>query len=147
MKIVIVSDSHRDSDVLERIVLMNRADYYLHAGDSCVPEMLLDPFLAVKGNCDFYHYPLERLVQTGNVLIYLHHGHAYPLSQMIPRAKSFGCQVVIFGHTHVPMVKVIDGIVVVNPGSVSFPRGGHAKSYAIMTFDTPQNIECTIMQV
>ncbi|MFA6627633.1 MAG: metallophosphoesterase [Bacilli bacterium] len=147
MKIVVVSDSHRHPDVLEKIVTLTQADYFLHAGDSGVPEALLRPYLSVKGNCDFYAYPLERIVEAGDVRIYLHHGHVYSLSKMIEKAKQLNCHIVIYGHTHVPKWDQINGMHVINPGSVAFPRRGSQKSYAVITFDSPATIHCTFIHL
>ena len=53
MKIVVVSDSHRNQNVLYRIVDMNKdADLFLHVGDSELTEDEISPFVSVKGNCD-----------------------------------------------------------------------------------------------
>ncbi len=102
MKIVVVSDSHRQQELLEEIVISTKADYYLHAGDSCLPAVLLEPFISVRGNCDFYSYPLELVVNYSDVKIFLHHGHLYSIRQMVKKAQQNDCKIVIYGHTHIP---------------------------------------------
>jgi predicted phosphodiesterase len=96
MKVVVVSDSHRWNG-LNDIVASTNADYYLHAGDSGLPAELIDPFIAVRGNCDLYTYPLERIIDVGFAKIYLHHGHYYSRSQMILKAKAHDCQIIVLG--------------------------------------------------
>ena len=44
--------------------------------------------------------------------------------------------IVMFGHTHKPYLEQKDGITVLNPGSISFPRQeGRKGSYMIMEID------------
>ncbi len=146
MKVVVVSDSHRWNG-LNDIVASTNADYYLHAGDSGLPAELIDPFIAVRGNCDLYTYPLERIIDVGFAKIYLHHGHYYSRSQMILKAKAHDCQIIVTGHTHIPSLDEIDGIYILNPGSVVTPRGGHQKSYALIWMDQPNDYRFTFIQL
>ena len=41
--------------------------------------------------------------------------------------------ILMFGHTHVPMLKKEDGVIYLNPGSISFPKNGSDPSYALMS--------------
>ncbi|MBQ1935354.1 MAG: metallophosphoesterase family protein, partial [Clostridia bacterium] len=41
--------------------------------------------------------------------------------------------VLLSGHTHVPLCETVDGVLHLNPGSTSIPKEGSVKSY--MTFD------------
>ena len=43
-------------------------------------------------------------------------------------------QVVVFGHIHTPVNEVIDGILVINPGSAAKPRGD-VPTYGILTLE------------
>ena len=48
-------------------------------------------------------------------------------------AAARGCEIVCFGHTHKPVVEKKNGVLVINPGSLSFPRQeGRRPSYAVM---------------
>ena len=40
--------------------------------------------------------------------------------------------VLMYGHTHVPVLKKSDGIYYVNPGSIAFPKNGGPATYAVM---------------
>ena len=61
------------------------------------------------------------------------------------RLKRIEPDVVVFGHTHEPYCKTIGGILFLNPGSVTRPRGGHRSSLIRMTLKngkmTPKFIE------
>ena len=53
MKVIVVSDSHSNLDVLTQIVMKNyNGDVFYHLGDSELPEYLLNNFTCVLGNCD-----------------------------------------------------------------------------------------------
>lgn len=116
----------------------------LHAGDISVPAVLAQletvaPVYAVRGNRDWFGFedlPMIRQLEFGGVRIGLTHGHVnwptYVRDKLAfflrgPQrfdffsrrvAKSMpGVDVVIFGHNHEPMLKHIDGKLIINPGS------------------------------
>lgn len=119
-------------------------DMVLHAGD--VGELwVLDalstiaPVVAVHGNDDTEEataaLPYSQVVSAGGLRILLTHVH-YPnrLQEMASRrddawgpklerratmAREAGAQVVVFGHTHVPMTLAYDGVLLVNPGALA----------------------------
>lgn len=145
MKVIVVSDNHRDVEILKEIVRKHPADLYLHAGDSVlVPEMIA-PFVSVRGNCDIYPYDLHRTFEIGQYKIYMTHGHLFSKARLIKNAKTNGCQVAICGHTHVPSIEEVDGLYVINPGSISFPRMDHDKTYIEM--DLAEDIQIRILKV
>ena len=53
--------------------------------------------------------------------------------------------VVVFGHTHKPFCETVNGILFLNPGSVTRPRGQHPPSLVRLTIESdelkPQFIE------
>ena len=59
--------------------------------------------------------------------------YIYPQSPQLARFAPLPYDVVILGHTHVPMVHRVDGVTVINPGSCSQPRDQDRRgSYAIL---------------
>ena len=52
--------------------------------------------------------------------------------QLVNRAKELNCDIVCFGHTHVSFLDRVDGVTLVNPGSLSHSRDGKPCSYAIL---------------
>jgi putative phosphoesterase len=145
MKIIIVSDNHRDANVLRKISETNNADLYLHAGDSGMTEDELKPFITVRGNNDWHRFPLIRIVDGGTIKILVAHGHLHTQKKLLNLAKKNNCQVVVSGHTHVINTKLIDGIYMLNPGSVTYPRGGGRKSYLILTYNNVEDINIKIV--
>ena len=52
------------------------------------------------------------------------------------KAKAKDCQIVMYGHTHTPVVEEENGILVINPGSLTYPRQrGRRPSYAVMEIE------------
>ena len=134
IKVVVVSDSHGNVDVLKDIALIEQdASIFLHCGDSQVPEAYLGPFVSVKGNCDFFmDYPPFRIIDTPYGKIYVEHGNRlFPMG--VETLKDLGCKIYIQGHTHVKKIVNIDGIYFANPGSITKPRDGDQGSYLLLT--------------
>ncbi|HOV27642.1 MAG TPA: phosphodiesterase [Pseudobacteroides sp.] len=98
-----------------------------------------DKIIAVRGNCDsevdemVLDYPIMSTYSTilyGTRRIFLTHGHIYNESNLPKLLKG---DVFIYGHTHIPKADCINGIYVVNPGSVSMPKEGNPNSYGIIS--------------
>ena len=51
IKLLVVSDSHLDTILLNKVYLKHQnCDYFLHLGDSCLPSYALNNFSSVLGN-------------------------------------------------------------------------------------------------
>lgn len=147
MKIIVVSDSHGDVEILKEIVRINpNADIYLHLGDSCVEENYLGPFVSVKGNCDYFSsYPEYRIIRTSRCNIYANHGH---LHTYVNNAflKSKDCKIYLFGHTHCHYINQDGEYLYLNPGSVSRPRDNTNGTYMILNINKDE-IEVEIKEI
>lgn len=127
MKILIVSDSHGNDEILRELYKMYpNMDYYLHAGDSQSSLMAIYPFDSVLGNCDFYDFDLVRKISTPKGYLLMRHYPKYSKEE-IKDVKFF-----IHGHTHVARVKKENELYVICPGSVSLPRDGTNGTYMII---------------
>ena len=82
MRILLVSDSHGEKEILDQLIIRwPDVDLYLHAGDSLQEARSIYPFRTVRGNCDFY-YDLqnELIIPTPFGKILMRHnkcGHEY----------------------------------------------------------------------
>ena len=156
MKILIVSDSHRMDDNLKRIIDREKPfDMFIHLGDIEESETkisyMLDPDCAifmVQGNNDFFsQLPREKEVQIKNHRAFLVHGHQYGVSMGIEILKdeaiARNCDFAMYGHTHRPFLKTVDGVTILNPGSVSYPRQSTRRvpTYMVMNMDDDGNFE------
>lgn len=144
IKIIVISDTHRDFDALYDIVNDNEhADMFIHLGDgehefddvrNLFPEKA---FLFVKGNNDWSDSPICRTFTYGGHKFYLTHGHSFDRhsvhSFIAATAKANNCDVALFGHTHIPFYEVMNDVHVFNPGSPSSPRGRSEPSYGVIT--------------
>lgn len=147
MKVLIVSDTHGKDENLERVVYQEAPfDYLIHCGDVEGREFFIEalaecPSCIVSGNNDFFSdLPRQEEVDLEGRKILVTHGHYYGVSMgisgVVDAAKARGCEVAFYGHTHLPMVEEEEGILVVNPGSLTFPRQrGRRPSYAVMELE------------
>lgn len=126
MTLLVISDSHGRPDLIEEAILRVRPDGILFAGDGLRDLTRVDlpalaggcPLWAVAGNCDWLTSPLiinesvfepdtEELVVVEDVRILLMHGHKYGvkggLGQAVARAVQRDADLLIFGHTHIPL--------------------------------------------
>lgn len=148
-QIVAVSDTHGLSQVLPLLEkAYPHASAYLHMGDLEDDPRLYPKWIFVRGNNDYMfgmEIPDARVVRVNDTRIYMTHSHRFGYSRREERiaaaAKENDCQIALFGHTHVPVARKIDGIWVVNPGSVAFPRDGKSSCYAVIDIEEDGTIE------
>lgn len=132
IRILVISDTHRNTSNAISIIDEKKPDYVLHLGDhSDDADELRFTFprteiIGVSGNCDWATStlaPTERMLNIDGVKVFMCHGHIYSVKSSIERcvatAKGKGADVVLFGHTHTPLLDNRGDIVVMNPGSVS----------------------------
>lgn len=91
------------------------------------------PLVIVKGNCDaevdqmVLDYPLESPyahILTPEYRILAHHGHAFTPENFPLKATRCGGSpfILISGHTHIPEIKPMGGLLLLNPGSPALPK-------------------------
>ena len=96
------------------------------------------PIFGVRGNCDaeidqtVLGFPIMAdysLLLDGPRRIFVTHGHLYT-----PEEHPALCpgDAFLFGHIHVPVCETRDGILILNPGSVSIPKAGSERSYMVL---------------
>ncbi|MBR2453236.1 MAG: phosphodiesterase [Clostridia bacterium] len=95
-----------------------------------------DKILCVRGNCDaevdqmVLEFPILAdylSITVGDTTIYATHGHLP--SEKLP---SLRCgDILLSGHTHIPLNKTEDGITYLNPGSVSIPKENSHHGYML----------------
>lgn len=142
MTILVVSDSHGDTDALLQAAEQTKPDWILHAGDHCydcdIYEELMPqiPVRAVRGNCDRGARELDTdEFVLGGKRFFMVHGHEYGvkgnLNSMLTAALYREADVVIFGHTHRPLLEEFEGMLVLNPGAIGYGNG----SYGVITVE------------
>ncbi|NIO17682.1 MAG: YfcE family phosphodiesterase [Deltaproteobacteria bacterium] len=129
----VISDTHevRGARVIEAIGdRFAGVDGIIHCGDVVgmdVVETLQEvaPLILVAGNMDTSEikerFPRKKIVQMGGVRIGVIHGWGTPhgiLSKVLHAFRTDGVDAILFGHTHSPMNRYKDGILLFNPGSL-----------------------------
>lgn len=142
----VISDTHGRLDVRAYQALAD-CDHIIHAGDICDPRIIreletLAPVTAVLGNNDFAEYGsavgrYAKPVIDGVRFLVAHYPEDVRISPFGSRALSKGepiPHVCIHGHTHIPRLdygkNARPAQFIVNPGSVTYPRGGSQPSIA-----------------
>lgn len=124
-RIGIISDTHgRLRPEAERG--LTGVDHIIHAGDIGRPEIVdalrrIAPVTAIRGNVDngewARDYPDTNLVRLAGKSIYVLHD--LKTLKVDPGA---GIEVIISGHSHVPKIDRIGGVLYLNPGSAGARR-------------------------
>jgi putative phosphoesterase len=124
-RVGVISDTHGKLDPRVAAAFVG-VERILHAGDIGRREVLWElqliaPVAAVMGNVDERDMLGEELpgiarLEIGGVCVTLVHERSDAAVAGNP------CDVVVFGHSHMPLVQQTDSILWVNPGSASQPR-------------------------
>jgi putative phosphoesterase len=121
---------------------MGAVDLLFHLGDHYrdgqrLAEQMGVTVIGVAGNCDPRLGSSYELIELAGVRFYVTHGHTLgvkiSVAELVQSAARHRCDVVLFGHTHVPQIFSDRGILFVNPGSTAYPRHGTRAGYAVLT--------------
>ena len=154
MRVAVISDTHaRPGDVaavIERVgPYLHDVDRILHAGDVTSREVLdalsrFAPIAAVAGNMDGpglrENLPEQRILPLAGFKIGLCHGGGSPgrLPERVlrrfrdPRTGRSLVDIIVFGHSHAPLVERREGVLLVNPGSPTDRRWAPEHTMAIL---------------
>lgn len=160
MKILFASDIHgsayycgklleiyRQSSA-ERLVLLGDILYHGPRNDlpkEYAPKQVIamlneykNQIYAVRGNCDtevdqmVLEFPVladYALLSFNGRTFYATHGHVYNQDNLPPVQAG---DILIHGHTHLLKAEKVGEITMLNPGSVSIPKGGNPNTYAML---------------
>lgn len=154
MRILVVSDTHRDSYSLRAALMKQpKAEVVIHLGDgeeeaAAARDSFRDKmFLMVRGNCDWGSIlPFEALTTLAGKNIFYTHGYTYNvkygLYDIVSAARSRKADILLFGHTHAALTEYRDGLYIMNPGSLC----GSGGTYGILDI-TPAGIVTNILKV
>jgi putative phosphoesterase len=145
MRIGVISDTHGllRPEVFE---VFDRVDYILHAGD-VGPESILDelatiaPVTAVYGNTDGWalrrRLPQVARIELEGFTIVVTHGDQLgsPTPESL-QAEFPDAEIIVFGHTHRPVLTLVDVVVtVMNPGGAGRRRFDLPASVGILELE------------
>jgi putative phosphoesterase len=160
MKYLVISDIHGDltgAEILQKAVEQLQPDRILCLGDilyhgprndlpenyapkKVIPIMnaLKDRIIAVRGNCEaevdqmVLAFPCMadyNVIPMGSMNVFMSHGHIYGPDHLPSLNEN---DIFLSGHTHIPTAVKKNGIYLLNPGSVSLPKEGHPRTYALL---------------
>lgn len=159
MKYFFASDIHGSAFYCEKLIeaftkqrgdrLVLLGDLLYHGPRNDLPEeynpkavagmlnVIKDKILCVRGNCEaevdqmMLNFPVLcdfGMLELDGKRIYLTHGHHYNIDNPLPMCPG---DIMIYGHTHVPIDTTKDGIRFLNPGSVSIPKEESGHGYIL----------------
>jgi len=171
MRVALVSDTHGDPTAWRKATeAFGEVDLITHAGDvlyhgifnpitdTYAPRELAEalnevtiPMIHARGNCDS---EVDQLALDAHILsdfafasldgtrILITHGHKHTEEQLADMARKAGVRLVHRGHTHVPQIRDIDGVIVFNGGSVALPKQeGEAQTIGLLADGTLQVVD------
>ena len=169
MRIGLIADTHMPGSLRalwpQAIEAFQGVDCILHAGDLHTLEIVdelnrIAPVYVAKGNGDedIHDARLRHIwnLEFGDVRVGMIHQFPSPQRKSNAiitalRDRHFGIatpHVVIFGHTHLESLHVVDDVLYVNPGSPTLPRNQSLRLGTIGILDiTQQSITATIQQL
>jgi putative phosphoesterase len=143
-KVIIISDTHRQNDNFFKVLEAEKDfDMIIHCGDVEGSELTFTRAVncrveMVMGNNAFFSaLPREREFYIGSKKVLVTHGHDYYVSMgngiIKAEARARGIDILMYGHTHKPLVENEGGLITINPGSLTYPRQeGRRPSYAAL---------------
>jgi len=149
MRILVISDTHGDIDKARDVIRKNNnVSLIIHLGDYFRDAQKINdefpdiPIEYIYGNSDFMidDTPAEKLLECEGKRIFMTHGHRYSVKwdyeRLFNKAHEVGADILLFGHTHVAEIVKNGSCVILNPGSISDPRGDASESYAIIEINS-----------
>ena len=159
MKLMIASDIHGSATYTEQLLaaferegaerMLLLGDILYHGPRNDLPDgyapkkvidllnAVKDKLLCIRGNCDtevdqmVLEFPIladYSLLWLGGHALYATHGHVYNEDKLPPMMR---CDILLYGHTHIPKISENDGRICINPGSVSIPKNASPHSYMV----------------
>lgn len=142
MKIIIFSDSHYKVENMMTAIKYFEDEIYgiIHLGDCVEDAEYIEinfkdkKVFFVNGNNDMYCKKKEALLTLNGHKIYICHGHLLNVyngvSSLYHRASELDANVALYGHTHKMFCCRQNGMLILNPGSISYPRGTNLCTFA-----------------
>ncbi|MGI8313949.1 metallophosphoesterase family protein [Halobacillus mangrovi] len=150
MNVVVVSDTHMSKKQIEfpeRLVdELSSADLIIHAGDWSIPEVYDElcnyaPVYGVYGNVDGDDMkkivPYKHVLEVKNHKIGIVHGHGEKKTtekRALEAFKEDEVDIILFGHSHIPLLRYFKKQLLFNPGSATAKRKLPYYSFGILTF-------------
>jgi putative phosphoesterase len=137
---------------------LRQADLILHAGDVCTATVLDElaqyaPVTAVMGNNDgpdvaaWGAAPTAELDLDGLQVAMVHDSGAAAGRMARLRRRFPGADLVVFGHSHIPLDESVPGLRIFNPGSPTDRRRQPHGTLGVLEIDSGRLVEASIIPV
>lgn len=145
--IAVIADTHRWTTRMMKVAQIlkeRKPDHILHLGDNEDDAEFFSDFLdqeviSVPGNTDYSHGLHEKTFEVGDHRIFMAHGHKHHVKQGLDKlaldARNHGCDIALYGHTHIAHEEQVLGVYIFNPGSASEPRNHQKPSFGLITLE------------
>jgi putative phosphoesterase len=156
MRLLILSDTHGNYPLAFRALeLAGPVDRIIHLGDGIEDARLMEEItgreiVKVPGNCDVAAPdPVDIVAMIAGKKFFITHGDRYAvkrgLDRLRNRARSEQAEIVLYGHTHIGAVELLDGSLFINPGCLRHkcPTAG----YALLDVDHAGTVRAGIHQI
>jgi uncharacterized protein len=162
MNVVVLSDTHaprRWKRCPEAVAAyLRKAGLILHAGDVCVPSVLDElagyaPVKVVLGNNDgpdvaAWGAPETLEFELDGLPVAMIHDSGPAARRTARMRKRFpGAELVVFGHSHIPMDETGDGVRIFNPGSPTDRRRQPHGTIGLLRVEDARIVEARIVPV
>lgn len=151
MKIGIISDTHikKNHDRIDKFLSehLNDVDIVIHLGDFTDKKTLdkfmeFDNFVGVYGNVDSGEVRdtllEEEIIEVEGYKIGIFHGHGVKkdtVERAYDRFKDRQVDVIAFGHSHQPLIRTMNKVLLLNPGSPTDKRREKNFSYIVLELE------------
>ncbi|MGH3374895.1 MAG: metallophosphoesterase family protein [Actinoallomurus sp.] len=162
MRVVVLADTHAPRRwrrcPLAVAAHLDGADLILHAGDVCVPSVLDElagyaPVKVVRGNNDgddvgAWGAPETLEFDLDGLPVAMVHDSGPAARRTARLHRRFpGAELVVFGHSHIPMDETGDGVRVFNPGSPTDRRRQPHGTIGLLHVEDARLVEARIVPV
>jgi uncharacterized protein len=156
MRVGIISDTHGllRPEIFE---VFRGVEHILHAGDIGPVEILdelstIAPVTAVYGNTDGWEVrhrvPEVASIQLAGIEVTVVHGMQFGSPNPLVVAEAYpAAHMVVFGHSHQPVIRRIGGVLAVNPGSAGRQRFRDPVTCAIAEIAGPDSIQARLIEL
>jgi putative phosphoesterase len=145
MRFLILSDTHGNYPLAFRALEMaGPIDRIIHLGDGIEDARLIEEItgrdiVKVPGNCDISASdPADISAVFAGKKFFITHGDTYAvkggLARLSCKARTENAEIVLYGHTHVGSVELLEGTLFVNPGCLRYKWP--TASYALIDVDS-----------
>lgn len=126
----------------------------LVAGNCDYKDYILTFFAGDKDNVNTrctktFYFPDYIFLTVCSMKILLTHGHLFGVKCDMKHLAAFaaenGCKAAVYGHSHIRTLTEMNGISLINPGSLTLPRKNSAKGCALITFSEKGIIETAFL--